>query len=59
MTHNNLCLTSIYVTLSGEWRLGGLEHLCHFNDIEAESLSKYRTKKNQATLAPEEKVTFY
>lgn len=39
ITHNNLSLSSVYVTKDGRWVLGGMEFIKSFNDMDAEFIS--------------------
>ncbi|XP_013088434.2 protein-associating with the carboxyl-terminal domain of ezrin-like [Biomphalaria glabrata] len=55
MSHNNLCLSSIYVSADGTWKLGGFEHACKFSDATQEFLEKCRAFRKEDTLSPEEK----
>ncbi|XP_067662421.1 protein-associating with the carboxyl-terminal domain of ezrin-like [Haliotis asinina] len=55
VSHNNVCLSSVYVTTDGTWRLGGLEHSCKFQEATAEFLDKCLAFRNEATVSPEEK----
>ncbi|CAL1547743.1 unnamed protein product, partial [Lymnaea stagnalis] len=56
MNHNNLCLSSIYVSPDGTWKLGGLEHACKFTDATQEYLEKCRAFRHEDSLSPEEKT---
>ncbi|KAL3870810.1 hypothetical protein ACJMK2_038850 [Sinanodonta woodiana] len=55
MCHNNVCVSSIWVTKDGSWRLGGLEHAVKFTDATVEFLEKRRALRYEKALAPEEK----
>ncbi|KAH9490194.1 Protein-associating with the carboxyl-terminal domain of ezrin [Bulinus truncatus] len=55
MSHNNLCLFSVYVSPDGMWKLGGFEHACKFSDATQEYLEKCRAFRKESTLSPEEK----
>ncbi|XP_046583622.1 protein-associating with the carboxyl-terminal domain of ezrin-like isoform X2 [Haliotis rubra] len=55
VSHNNVCLSSVYVTTDGTWRLGGLEHSCKFQEADAEFLDKCLAFRNEETVSPEEK----
>ncbi|XP_078685970.1 protein-associating with the carboxyl-terminal domain of ezrin-like [Branchiostoma floridae x Branchiostoma belcheri] len=57
--HNNVCMSSIYVSGDGSWRLGGFEHLCKFEQATAEYLTKGRHLRNAQYLPPEEKEGKY
>ncbi|XP_066293399.1 protein-associating with the carboxyl-terminal domain of ezrin-like [Branchiostoma lanceolatum] len=57
--HNNVCMSSIYVSGDGSWRLGGFEHLCKFEQATPEYLSKGRHLRNAQYLPPEEKEDQY
>ncbi|XP_035684200.1 protein-associating with the carboxyl-terminal domain of ezrin-like [Branchiostoma floridae] len=57
--HNNVCMSSIYVSGDGSWRLGGFEHLCKFEQASPEYLDKGRHLRNPQYLPPEEKEGKY
>ncbi|KAF5302694.1 hypothetical protein FQR65_LT08436 [Abscondita terminalis] len=54
VTHNNLCVASIYVTKEGNWRLGGMEYLCKFDELSEEYLSKTRAHRYDKAVDPDE-----
>lgn len=55
-SHNNVCISSIYVTSDGNWRLGGMEYLCRYMDLTDDYLSKTRKYRyNNAIDKNEEK----
>ncbi|KAK4883434.1 hypothetical protein RN001_006753 [Aquatica leii] len=54
VAHNNICVASIYVTKEGNWRLGGMEYLCKFNELTDEYLSKTRTHRYDKAVDPDE-----
>ena len=51
-------MSSIFVTPSGEWRLGGMDHVCSFDKATPDYLNKYKPLRNQDSLALEEKVLY-
>ncbi|XP_071802194.1 protein-associating with the carboxyl-terminal domain of ezrin-like [Asterias amurensis] len=54
-SHNNVCLSSIYVSCQdGGWRLGGMEHLCKFEDATAQFLKRSQPLRNEDSIPPEE-----
>ncbi|XP_014665247.1 PREDICTED: protein-associating with the carboxyl-terminal domain of ezrin-like [Priapulus caudatus] len=53
--HNNISVSSIYVAQDGSWRLGGVEHLCKFQDATRAFLDKCRPLRDPMYIAPEEK----
>lgn len=53
-SHNNVCIASIYVTKDGNWKLGGMEYLCRFNELNVEYLNKTRNHRYEKAVDPNE-----
>ncbi|XP_043791159.1 protein-associating with the carboxyl-terminal domain of ezrin [Apis laboriosa] len=58
MSHNNLCESSIYVTLEGCWKLGGLECLCKFKDLTSFYLQRIRKYRYEKAISSNEDTIF-
>lgn len=53
-SHNNVCIASIYVTKDGNWKLGGMEYLCRFQDMSSDYMAKTRTLRYSKGIDPNE-----
>lgn len=55
VSHNNVCIAAIYVSSQdGGWRLGGMEHLCKFEDATLSFLKQCRDQRCKKSIPPEE-----
>lgn len=54
VSHNNIATSAIYVTKDGSWRLGGMEYLCPYKDMNSEYLNKIRTHRYSKSVDPDE-----
>lgn len=56
LSHNNLCLSSVYVSDNDwGWRLGGMEYACKFSELTNEFLSGTKAMRDSKSISPEEK----
>lgn len=53
-SHNNVCIGSIYVTKDGNWKLGGMEYLCRFNELTSDCLFKMPKSRYEKAIDPNE-----
>ncbi|VEN50069.1 unnamed protein product [Callosobruchus maculatus] len=53
-SHNNVCITSIYVTRDGSWKLGGMEYLCKYKELNSEYLHKTKISRYNKAVDPKE-----
>lgn len=56
-SHNNVCMSSIYVTPEGCWKLGGLEYLCKSSDLTSSYLLKIKNYRYDRAIPPDEHLT--
>lgn len=42
MSHNNVGVSSVYVSGDGQWKLAGLQYLCTFNELNVAYLKHAR-----------------
>lgn len=56
MSHNNLCVSSLFMGHDGTWKLGELQHACKFSDATQAFLDQCRAFRKENSLAPEEKA---
>ncbi|XP_060074316.1 protein-associating with the carboxyl-terminal domain of ezrin-like [Ylistrum balloti] len=53
--HNNVCLESVFVTDTGYWKLGSLEHACKFGMDTSQYLTSAKNHRSSKAIAPEER----
>lgn len=54
VAHNNVCVASIYVTRDGRWKLGGMEYLCGFKELNSDFIAKTRNSRYEKSMDPDE-----
>ncbi|CAG5041910.1 unnamed protein product [Parnassius apollo] len=54
VSHNNVSVSSIYVSGDGQWKLGGLQYLCAFSDLNSTYLKHARIHRYDKAVDPDE-----
>ncbi|CAH2238802.1 jg7736 [Pararge aegeria aegeria] len=54
MSHNNISMSSIYISGDGQWKLAGLQYLCPFNELNAAYLKHSRIHRYDKAVDPNE-----
>ncbi|CAH4015686.1 unnamed protein product [Pieris brassicae] len=54
VSHNNISISSIYLSGDGQWKLGGLQYLCSFSELTPAYLKQARIHRYDKAVDPNE-----